>query len=289
MTKCYKMIGIIKRLSVNIPRDTLLRIYKSFIRPHLDYGDIIYDKPNNEPFQSKIENIQYKACIALTGVIEGTSTFIIFCHKIVNGDTTRYLTNYLNTNENPVYNTRASDQNKIRSFRVRTEHFKQSFFSYCVNEWYKRDSSLREAKSIKHLKSMFKEFFNLKQRSLFALHDQLGVKLLSRLRLKFSRLHKHKFRHNFKDTPSPICGCGSKTERTDHFFLRCPFFTEIRKKLLNSLFKIDVSLKNLNDEMLSDILLFGSDKCKDTVNKDILVHTINFLKTTKRFERPLFS
>ena len=86
MTKCYKMIGIIKRLSVNIPRDTLLRIYKSFIRPHLDYGDIIYDKPNNEPFKSKIENIQYKACIALTGVIEGTSTFIIFCHKIVNGD-----------------------------------------------------------------------------------------------------------------------------------------------------------------------------------------------------------
>ena len=34
MTKCYKMIGIIKRLSVNIPRDALLRIYKSFIRLH---------------------------------------------------------------------------------------------------------------------------------------------------------------------------------------------------------------------------------------------------------------
>ena len=174
-------------------------------------------------------------------------------------------------------------------FCTGTKHFKQSFFSFCVNEWYKIDSSLREAKSIKHLKSMFKEFFNLKQRSLFALHDPLGVKLLSRLRLKFSHLHKHKFRHNFKDTPSPICGCCSKTERTDHFFLRCPFFTEIRKKLLNSLFKIDVSLKNLNDEMLSDILLFVSDKYKDTVNKDILVHTINFLKTTKRFERPLFS
>ena len=42
------MIGIIKRLSVNIPRDALLRIHKSFIRPHLNYGDIIYDKSNNE-------------------------------------------------------------------------------------------------------------------------------------------------------------------------------------------------------------------------------------------------
>ena len=73
INKCYKMIGFIKRLSVNLPRDALLRIYKSFIRPHLDCGDIIYDKPNNESFKNKIENIQYKACIAITGAIQGTS------------------------------------------------------------------------------------------------------------------------------------------------------------------------------------------------------------------------
>ena len=46
INKCYKMIGVIKRLSVNLPRDALLRIYKSSIRPHLNYGDIIYEKPN---------------------------------------------------------------------------------------------------------------------------------------------------------------------------------------------------------------------------------------------------
>ena len=50
------MIGIIKILSVNISRGSLLRIYKSFIRPYLDYGDIFYDKPNNESFENKIEN-----------------------------------------------------------------------------------------------------------------------------------------------------------------------------------------------------------------------------------------
>ena len=62
-----------ERLSVNLPRDALERIYKSFIRPHLDYGDIIYDKPHYESFQNKIENIQYKACIAITGDVQGTS------------------------------------------------------------------------------------------------------------------------------------------------------------------------------------------------------------------------
>ena len=40
--------------------------------------------------------------------------------------------------------------------------------------------------------------------------------------------------------------------------------------------------------MLLDILLFASEKYKDTVNKEILVHTINFLKTTEGFERSLF-
>ena len=73
MNKCYKMIGVIKRLSVNLPGDTLLRIYKLLIRPHLDYGDIIHDKPNNESFKNKIENIQYKACTAITVAIQGTS------------------------------------------------------------------------------------------------------------------------------------------------------------------------------------------------------------------------
>ena len=42
--KCNKLIGLIKTLSVNLLRNGLLTIYKSFIRPHLDYGDILYDK-----------------------------------------------------------------------------------------------------------------------------------------------------------------------------------------------------------------------------------------------------
>ena len=33
----------------------LLITSKSFIRPYLDYGGILNDKPNNENFQNKIE------------------------------------------------------------------------------------------------------------------------------------------------------------------------------------------------------------------------------------------
>ena len=62
-----------RRLSVNAPRKALLTIYQSFIRPHLDYGDILYDKPENKNFQNKLEKVQYRACLAITGAIPGIS------------------------------------------------------------------------------------------------------------------------------------------------------------------------------------------------------------------------
>ena len=74
-----------------------------------------------------------------------------------------------------------------------------------------------------------------------------------------------------------MCDYGSENKITDHFFLRCAYFAGNRQKLLNGLFKIDVSLKNLNDQMLLDILLFGSGKYKDSVNKEIPAHTINLM------------
>ena len=45
--KAVKSISVINRLNITLPCPSLLTIYESFIRPHLDYGDVIYDQPNN--------------------------------------------------------------------------------------------------------------------------------------------------------------------------------------------------------------------------------------------------
>ena len=42
-------------------------MYKSFIRPHLDYGDILNDKAFNSLFHQNLETL------AITGAIRGTS------------------------------------------------------------------------------------------------------------------------------------------------------------------------------------------------------------------------
>ena len=46
----------------------------------IDYGDIIYDNPQNETFCEKLKSVQYKTALAITGDMQGTS-----CDKIYQG------------------------------------------------------------------------------------------------------------------------------------------------------------------------------------------------------------
>ena len=304
--KCYKIIGLSKKCSIHLPREALLRIYKSFVRPNLDYGDIIFDKLNNESFKSRIESIQYKACVAITRAIQGTSRErlyrelgleslsgrcwfrkLTFFYKIVQGLSPPYLSKYVNLRSTSNYQTRSATKNNLQEFSCRTNSFKYSFFPFCVSEWNKLDNPIRDAESIKQFKSMLKNFLSLNQRSLFSIHDPVGVRLLTRLRLQFSHLNEHKFRHNFKDCVSSMCDCSAETETTSHFFLRCQFFANERQMLLDDVYRIDTSIQNLNEESLIDVLLYGSDRFNDSKNKQILLHTTWYIQATKRFERLL--
>ena len=71
--KINRTIGLLRKLQYLIPRSALLTIYKTFVRPNLDYGDIIYEKAYNSSFQQKIESVQHNACLTITGAIRGTS------------------------------------------------------------------------------------------------------------------------------------------------------------------------------------------------------------------------
>ena len=54
INKANKCIGIIRKLNNILSCPALLTVYQSFVRPHLDHGDVIYDQPENESFSSKI-------------------------------------------------------------------------------------------------------------------------------------------------------------------------------------------------------------------------------------------
>ena len=54
--------------------------------------------------------------------------------------------------------------------------------------------------------------------SIYNVHNPLGIKYLTRLRIGISHLKEHKFRHSFQDSIDPMCSCGSGIEKTINFF-----------------------------------------------------------------------
>ena len=68
-----RTIGLIRKLQNVLPRITLVTIYKAFVRPHLDYGNILYDQAFNNFFHDRLESISYNACFPIMGATRGTS------------------------------------------------------------------------------------------------------------------------------------------------------------------------------------------------------------------------
>ena len=66
-------VNLMLKLNLLLPRSSLLTVYKCFIRPHLDYGDVIYDHMNLSSLANKIESVQFNTALAITGAIRGTS------------------------------------------------------------------------------------------------------------------------------------------------------------------------------------------------------------------------
>ena len=83
ISKTRKGIGLLNHLSKNLPRHTLNVPYKLYVRPHLDYGDVIYHIPAKvckfsgsiilPSLMEDLESVQYSAARAITGTWRGTS------------------------------------------------------------------------------------------------------------------------------------------------------------------------------------------------------------------------
>ena len=58
ISKVSKSIGLLRKLNNRLPRSFLITIYKSFVRPHLDYGGVMFDKAYNNSFQQRLESLQ---------------------------------------------------------------------------------------------------------------------------------------------------------------------------------------------------------------------------------------
>ena len=76
LNKVNKTIGLLRKLQNTLPRPSLLTIYKSFIRPHLDYGDIIYDQVHRVSFQEKHLKRNFLKSLAWNPCNNGVESYV---------------------------------------------------------------------------------------------------------------------------------------------------------------------------------------------------------------------
>ena len=155
LNQVNKTIALLRKLQDFLLRQSLVTVYKAFIRPHIDYGDIIHDETYNEPFHQKMESIQYNAALAITGALRGTSREKLYqelgleslrkrrwyrklCYffKIFKGRSPENLFRILSS-VSKAYKTRTND--KIPLFSGKHKFFTNCFFPSTVIEWNNLD------------------------------------------------------------------------------------------------------------------------------------------------------
>ena len=264
--KATVRVNLMRKLNLLLPCSSLLIIYKCFNRPHLNYGDVIYDQPNLSSLASKIESVQYNAALPITGAIRGTSKEklyqelgfeslkdrrwlrrLCYLYKIVNTKQPAYLYDLI-----PPFQRSSRNKGCIYEPFCRTVSFKNSFLPYAIKEWNILDPKIRNVQTYTSFRKMLLNFIRPIGNCTYKIYDLLGIKLLTRLRLGFSHLYEHEFRHNFADSLIPLCSCSLKIDWTLYFFLCCQNYTTLRRALVTD-------LKNINDIIMSlteiDLLL----------------------------------
>ena len=276
-------------------------IYKVFIRPHLDYGDIIFDKPENQFFVNKLESVRYRAALAVTGCIRESSReelyhdlgleslsdrrwfrHMLFSFKYVNGLTAPYLRDLVSQAHVANYKIRSD-----RVFRIPaacTGYFQRTFFPYCISQWNTLDSNICDLPSLASFKTALLKFLRPKCNPVYNVCNPLEVKLLSRHRIGFSWLREHKFCHNFLDMDDPFCSCHTNAiETTEHFLLHCPNFASPRQDLFDNLQRNGLSFLPYTSFHLAWIFLYGDNGFENGTNRIILANVVCFIIHTKRF------
>ena len=89
--------------------------------------------------------------------------------------------------------------NSILTFNCRTNYFRYSFFPSTLNDWSNLDLNIRNSEPTSIFESKLFSFIPLVQTKIYSIFDPKSLGFLTRLRLGFSYLNKHRFRHNFQD------------------------------------------------------------------------------------------
>ena len=163
--KSYRRLNILRKCRMILDRFALEKLYLSFIRPILEYADIIWDT-QNQTLINKLENVQIDAARIVTGGTKLTAINklyeetkwetlsyrrrnhkLILFHKMVNKKTPQYLSNLVPNivSLRHEHNTRQS--NNIINIFTRTNFYSDYFLPSTIKLWNSLDQTTRNCES----------------------------------------------------------------------------------------------------------------------------------------------
>ena len=289
-TRAMKMVCILRSLQYKLNRRSLEILYFSFIRPILEYGNVVFGNCSSED-EENLENVQLAAARAVTGARRYTSHEqiysetgwdtlatrrknhkLVIMYKIVNKIAPQYLQNLLpqTVNDRSKYNVRSNS--KLTVIPARTVSFGKSFFPSTVRLWNELPVATRKSESVEEFKSKLQSN-KTKVNNLFYIGNRKENIILAQLRMGSSSLNADLFK--IRVVASPTCTCGSGNEDVFHYFLECPLYAAQRNALQN------VVIPHTCFTVRS--LLHGPEKCQNIIKTEIYEAVIKFIQDTNRF------
>ena len=183
-------------------------IYKLYVRPHFDYGDMIYDvaipnkysifnQENPNSLAKKVESIQYEAARVVTGAWKSTSMAKLYANlgweSLSDRSTLRKLCllfetletkfpNYLITlinNQKFTASSRHHDKPLLKSISCRINRVRSSFLSSVIEDWNKLEAEIKYSKSKASFKNKLLNKSRPKKCSYFGLRNNDKVRYLT--------------------------------------------------------------------------------------------------------------
>lgn len=288
--KALTRLNLLRSLKFTLGRKSLQKIYFTFIRPILEYADVVWDNCTQQQ-KNDLEKIQLEAGRIVTGTTKLISIQKLYeelawdklsdrrkfhklqlLYKMDHNLAPSYLCNLLPPHIGEVSSYPLRNADNYVQVNARTALYGSSFLPSTLREWNKLDNDHRNADSQEAFKKLLTQN-NVKIPHYYYCGNRPDQILHTRLRTECSSLNYYLHRRNL--VPSPNCVCGS-IEDNKHYLLVCHRYANARMEMLN--------IVNRFSNIISvDILLFGNMDFPVRVNEEIFKAVHAYIRRTKRF------
>ena len=276
-------------LKYKLDRRSLETIYMSFIRPSIEYGDVLWAGTYDSDL-CKLDIIQVDAMRIVTGATARSNINLLYVetgwpsleqrrlshvlklmYKIVHQLAPPYLINLLPQTVGHHGNYALRNSTALRVPFTRTESFRRSFFPFALPKWNDLPAEVRDLPSLDLFSHATKP--EHKRNALYYCGERLASLHHTRTRLGCSKLNSH-LCHNLHVTNNAACQCGYENEDSLHYYLQCPLFTNERAKM-----NCVITQKGF---LSLETILYGDPEQDLKTNIEIFQAVHQFILDTKR-------